>query len=73
MESQAQDSALAAAQVDDPTSGGVLIGKSITPDVRPTTPSDQKAGVICKYFLSTGSCLRSDCRFSHDLSNHICK
>lgn len=52
---------------------GYLVGKSMTPDVRPTTPADQKTGVICKFFLSTGSCMRADCRFSHDLSSHICK
>ncbi|KAF3902122.1 hypothetical protein ABW21_db0203915 [Orbilia brochopaga] len=37
---------------------------------RPTTP---KVGVVCKFFLSTGSCLRADCRFSHDTSSTICK
>lgn len=52
----------------------VLIGKSIAPDSRPATPaSAQKAGVICKFYMSTGQCLRADCRFSHDLSNHLCK
>ena len=62
-----------ASSMDD-SSGGVLIGKSMTPDARPTTPAvDQKSGILCKFFLSTGQCLRADCRFSHDLSNHICK
>ncbi|KAI1847332.1 hypothetical protein JX265_013777 [Neoarthrinium moseri] len=57
-----------------PETKSVLIGKSMTPDNRPTTPSNQqKSGIICKFYLSTGQCLRSDCRFSHDLSNHICK
>ncbi|EFX00775.1 ccch zinc finger DNA-binding protein [Grosmannia clavigera kw1407] len=58
----------------DESAGGVLIGKSMTPipDIRPGTPADQKSGVLCKFFLSTGQCLRADCRFSHDLSNHIC-
>jgi hypothetical protein len=53
----------------------ILIGKSMTPDPqRPVTPATQpRNGVVCKYFLSTGQCLRADCRFSHDLSNHICK
>lgn len=27
---------------------------------------------LCKYFLQ-GNCLRSDCRFSHDLSKAVCK
>ncbi|KAH7035028.1 uncharacterized protein B0I36DRAFT_238291 [Microdochium trichocladiopsis] len=57
-----------------PEAKSVLIGKSMTPDARPSTPSaQQKAGIICKFYLSTGQCLRADCRFSHDLSNHICK
>jgi len=57
-----------------PEAKSILIGKSMTPDTRPLTPSaQQKAGIICKFYLSTGQCLRADCRFSHDLSNHICK
>ncbi|KAI0164929.1 hypothetical protein GGR57DRAFT_451108 [Xylariaceae sp. FL1272] len=57
-----------------PEAKSILIGKSMTPDPRPSTPSaQQKAGIICKFYLSTGQCLRADCRFSHDLSNHICK
>lgn len=57
-----------------PEAKSILIGKSMTPDARPLTPSaQQKAGIICKFYLSTGQCLRADCRFSHDLSNHICK
>lgn len=52
---------------------GYLIGKSMTPDIRPTTPADQKTGVICKFYLSSGTCMRADCRFSHDLSGHICR
>lgn len=71
MEAQAQDAGLANPQIEEPQT--VLIGKAVTPDARPSTPSDQKAGVICKFFLSTGQCLRADCRFSHDLSGHICK
>lgn len=55
-----------------------LIGKSMRvkapPFPRPVTPSARsRQGIICKYFLSTGSCLRDDCRFSHDPSKHICK
>lgn len=52
----------------------VLIGKSVSTDGRPSTPlGQQKSGVICKFYMSTGQCLRADCRFSHDLSNHLCK
>lgn len=53
----------------------ILIGKSMAPSQ--PLPIDQtgsgRSNVICKYWLANGSCLRADCRFSHDLSNHICK
>ncbi|SPN97118.1 related to nuclear WD protein PRL1 [Cephalotrichum gorgonifer] len=53
----------------------ILVGRSATPQPRPSTPvnPDQKSGIICKFYLSSGQCLRSDCRFSHDLSSHLCK
>lgn len=54
----------------------VLIGKSMATDIpqRSSTPTGhQKSGVVCRFWLSTGHCARADCRFSHDLSNHICK
>lgn len=71
MENQVQDNLASAAQAEE---NRTVIGKSLASDGRPTTPAEQqKAGVICKYYLSTGQCLRADCRFSHDLSNHICK
>jgi len=63
--------------VDDPPlkhDGSVLIGKSMTTEqIRPVTPNAAKSPVVCKYWASTGSCLRADCRFAHDTSNHICK
>lgn len=72
MDNQVQD--LTNAVNLTPEAKSILIGKSLTPDNRPSTPSgQQKPGIICKFYLSTGQCLRSDCRFSHDLSNHICK
>ena len=52
----------------------VLIGKSMTSEqTRPVTPNAVKSPVVCKYWASPGSCLRADCRFAHDTSNHICK
>ncbi|KAI9802227.1 MAG: hypothetical protein M1825_002948 [Sarcosagium campestre] len=53
----------------------ILIGKSMSPGPNlPATPAgQQRSPVVCKFWLSTGTCLRADCRFSHDLSNHICK
>ncbi|KAK7408960.1 hypothetical protein QQX98_008838 [Neonectria punicea] len=71
MESQAQDDSLG---VPSEEPKNVLIGKSVSHEGRPTTPiGQQKSGVICKFYMSTGQCLRADCRFSHDLSNHLCK
>ena len=53
----------------------LLIGKNMNPGSRPSTPGGQnsKSTVVCKYWLSTGQCLRADCRYRHDLSSHICK
>ncbi|KAJ5295972.1 hypothetical protein PENANT_c001G00422 [Penicillium antarcticum] len=61
-----------AKQHDD---GRVLVGKSMTMEqVRPVTPlGSSRSPVVCKYWLSTGQCLRADCRFSHDLTTHVCK
>lgn len=74
MDGQPVDPAAAQAQATENKSA-ILIGKSMTPDVaRPVTPANQqRSGVVCRFWLSTGQCLRADCRFSHDLSNHICK
>ncbi len=71
METQVQENLALAAEAE---ASRVVIGKAMSSDGRPATPGDQqKTGVICKFYLSTGQCLRADCRFSHDLSNHICK
>lgn len=63
-------------QNDFPESDGqILIGKSMMP-TQPITIDQTERGrssIVCKYWLSNGSCLRADCRFSHDLSSHICK
>ncbi|KAI6250231.1 Polyadenylate-binding protein-interacting protein 7 [Erysiphe necator] len=61
-------------EIVDPKNA-VLIGKSMALDIpRPTTPAgQQRSGVVCRFWSSTGQCLRADCRFSHDLGNHICK
>lgn len=50
------------------------VGKSMSPTVRSITPVGQlKTPVVCRYWLASGHCARADCRFSHDLENHICK
>ena len=72
MENGALDGTLSALPTEETKS--IVIGKSMAPNGRPTTPAGpQRNGVICKFYMSTGQCLRSDCRFSHDLSNHLCK
>ncbi|KAL1954910.1 hypothetical protein VTO42DRAFT_448 [Malbranchea cinnamomea] len=55
--------------------GKVLVGKSMTMDhsSHVNVAGQGKSPIVCKYWLSTGQCLRADCRFSHDLMNHICK
>jgi hypothetical protein len=53
---------------------GYLIGKSMSPAFRPSTPlGQQKSHILCKYYLANGSCARADCRFSHDASKVLCK
>ncbi|KAI9375975.1 hypothetical protein BJX61DRAFT_24325 [Aspergillus egyptiacus] len=53
----------------------VLVGKSMSvdPNKAAPTPVNNRSPVVCKYWLSTGQCLRADCRFSHDLTSHLCK
>lgn len=51
-----------------------LVGKSMSPTLRPLTPAGQaKSPIVCRYWLSTGTCARADCRFAHDVGNHVCK
>lgn len=53
----------------------ILIGKSMTASqpVLVDQAARNRSSIVCKYWLSNGNCLRADCRFSHDLSSHICK
>ncbi|KAE8410538.1 hypothetical protein BDV36DRAFT_117822 [Aspergillus pseudocaelatus] len=53
----------------------VVVGKSMAMEqAKPGGfPGQIRSPVVCKYWLSTGQCLRADCRFSHDLTNHLCK
>lgn len=51
-----------------------LVGKSMSPSSRPTTPAgQQKSPIVCRYWLATGHCARADCRFAHEVQNHVCK
>ncbi|KAL3434282.1 hypothetical protein BDV09DRAFT_170094 [Aspergillus tetrazonus] len=58
-----------------PDDSRVVVGKSMTmePPKSTSTPGHNRSPVVCKYWLSTGQCLRADCRFSHDLTSHLCK
>ncbi|KAL4881622.1 hypothetical protein BJY04DRAFT_188470 [Aspergillus karnatakaensis] len=69
---QGTDAGVASSIQDDTR---VLVGKSMAmdPQKRATTPVHNRSPVVCKYWLSTGQCLRADCRFSHDLTSHLCK
>jgi hypothetical protein len=69
---QGHDGDAASHQLDD---GRVVVGKSMAMEqAKPaTSPGQSRSPVVCKYWLSTGQCLRADCRFSHDLTNHLCK
>ena len=55
--------------------GTVLVGKSMAMEQsnQLAQSGPNRSPVVCKYWLSTGQCLRADCRFSHDLMNHVCK
>lgn len=54
--------------------GSILIGRSVNIDPgRPVTPNNTQSPIVCRYWLKTGSCYRSDCRYAHDLGNHLCK
>lgn len=58
-----------------PDDSRVVVGKSMSVDSHKgtATPVHNRSPVVCKYWLSTGQCLRADCRFSHDLTSHLCK
>lgn len=68
----------ATSPLTDPSSsedpGSILIGRSMNVEAgRPVTPSNNQSSIVCRYWLKTGSCYRSDCRYAHDLGNHLCK
>lgn len=50
-----------------------LVGKNMAMPRSETPVGQAKTPVVCRYWLSTGQCLRADCRFSHDLSGVLCK
>ncbi|KAK9474889.1 uncharacterized protein V1510DRAFT_447095, partial [Dipodascopsis tothii] len=56
----------AAANKRDTTTIGPIYSQS-------APQSSVKLQTVCRYFLSTGQCLRPGCRFSHDLSSTVCR
>lgn len=51
-----------------------LVGKDMTAASRPATPpGQQKSPTVCRYWLASGHCARADCRFAHEVQNHLCK
>lgn len=60
---------------NQPDDSRIVVGKPMVmeqPQVA-TSSAQSQSSVVCKYWLSTGQCLRADCRFSHDLTGHVCK
>ncbi len=55
--------------------GKILVGKSMQTNnpISGTSPEQRRSGVVCRFWLQDGQCFRADCRYTHDLSNHICK
>jgi DNA-nicking Smr family endonuclease len=51
-----------------------LVGKDMSVASRPATPpGQQKSSTVCRYWLASGHCARADCRFAHEVQNHLCK
>ena len=51
-----------------------LVGKNMSPSSRPATPAgQQRTPTVCRYWLASGHCARADCRFAHEVQNHLCK
>ncbi|KAK5142158.1 hypothetical protein LTR32_005440 [Rachicladosporium monterosium] len=63
-----------AAAVQEQQSRNIIIGKNMDPSSRPVTPpGQQKSPIVCRYWLASGHCARADCRFAHEIQNHVCK
>ncbi|KAK3675750.1 hypothetical protein LTR78_004391 [Recurvomyces mirabilis] len=74
MEEQGMNINAMAAAVQEQQTRNILIGKSMSPSSRPVTPAgQQKSPIVCRYWLTSGHCARADCRFAHEVQNHICK
>lgn len=74
MEEQGMNVNAVAAAMHEQQNRTYLIGKNMSPSSRPVTPAgQQKSPIICRYWLASGHCARADCRFAHEVQNHVCK
>ncbi|KAK4549984.1 hypothetical protein LTR36_002951 [Oleoguttula mirabilis] len=74
VEQQGMDVGAMAASMHEQQSRTYLIGKNMAPSSRPATPAgQQKSPIVCRYWLASGHCARADCRFAHEVQNHVCK
>ncbi|KAI6820325.1 hypothetical protein KC348_g10770 [Hortaea werneckii] len=74
MEAQGMTTGAIAAAVASEQQRTFLVGKSMSPSSRPLTPAgQQKSPIVCRYWLASGHCARADCRFAHEVQNHVCK
>lgn len=74
MEAQGMTTGALAAAVAQEQQRTFLIGKNMLPSSRPATPvGQQKSPIVCRYWLASGHCARADCRFAHEVQNHVCK
>jgi DNA-nicking Smr family endonuclease len=70
---EAQGANAVAAAMQEQQTRTFLIGKNMAPSSRPVTPGQQKSPIPCRYWLAAGHCARADCKFAHEVQNHVCK
>lgn len=74
VEQQGMNFGAMAAAAQEQQNRTYLIGKNMSPSPRPATPvGQQKSPIVCRYWLASGHCARADCRFAHEVQNHVCK
>ncbi|GIZ43571.1 hypothetical protein CKM354_000679100 [Cercospora kikuchii] len=74
MEAQGMGASAMATAVQEQQNRTYLVGKDMSLGSRPATPpGQQKSSTVCRYWLASGNCARADCRFAHEVQNHLCK
>ncbi|KAI5366687.1 putative Zinc finger, CCCH-type, Smr domain, Smr domain superfamily, protein suppressor of sable [Septoria linicola] len=74
MEAQGMGPNVMAAAMQEQQNRTFLVGKDMRASPRPETPpGQQKSSTVCRYWLASGHCARADCRFAHEVQNHLCK